>query len=108
VAPKGPVLVPVFGQGRALCALEGQDISAQSIEDVARFLTSACSCQVKQLNPGYDLLVKAEWRSILDDAEAAEEEAAREREPRSKVPDPVIGPGKKGLKPQPATQPTRR
>jgi hypothetical protein len=102
VQPKGPVLVPVFGQGRALCALAGNDIDAQHVEDVAVFLTSACSCQVKQLNPGYDLLMKADWRSILDEGVAAEEEPT----PRTKVPDPVIGPGKKGLNPKPAGGPS--
>ena len=100
-APGGPVLVPVFGQGRALCALGTKDIDAQHVEDVASFLAGACSCQVKQLNPGYDLLMKADWRSILEDGAVAEDEAAREREPRTKVPDPVIGPGRKGLKPKP-------
>lgn len=107
VLPKGPVLVPVFGQGRALCALQGNEIDAQHVADVAVFLTSACSCQVKQLNPGYDLLIKADWRSILDEGAVAEGDAAREgeRAPRTKVPDPVIGPGKKGLKPRPATGP---
>jgi hypothetical protein len=108
VSPKGPVLVPVFGQGRALCALEGNEINPQHLEEVAVFLTGACSCQVKQLNPGYDLLMKADWRSILDEGAAAKEDAAQEREPRTNVPDPVIGPGKKGLKPNPATRPTRR
>jgi CheY-like chemotaxis protein len=111
VSPKGPVLVPVFGQGRALCALEGGEIDAQHIEEVAVFLTGACSCQVKQLNPGYDLLMKADWRSILDEGATADGDAARERnrEPRTKVPDPVIGPGKKGLKkPGPATRDARQ
>lgn len=106
-APRGPVLVPVFGQGRALCALEGSEIDAQHVRDVAVFLTSACSCQVKQLNPGYDLLVKADWGSILEEGAAAEGDAGPEREPRPDVPDPVIGPGSKGLKPKPATPPTR-
>jgi hypothetical protein len=56
------------------------------------------------LNPGYDLLIKADWRSILAEGAVAEADAAgeREREPRTKVPDPVIGPGTKGLKPKPA------
>jgi hypothetical protein len=107
VAATGPVLVPVFGQGRALCALTGNEMDAQHLKDVAVFLTSGCSCQVKQLNPGYDLLIKADWRSILDEGAVAEDDppAERDGQQRTKVPDPVIGPGKKGLKPKPAAGP---
>jgi hypothetical protein len=100
-AVEGPVLVPVYGRGRALCALPAEQIAPEQIQEVVAFLTGACSCQVKQLNPGYDLLIAADWESILDD-DAREGGAAAKGEPRRDVvPDPVIGPGRKGLKTEP-------
>jgi hypothetical protein len=90
---RGPVVVPVFGQGRALIQLEGEDLTRESIEHVSKFLVGECSCQVKELNPGHDLLMCANWASVLD-----EELAAQPDEPgqgrRAAIPDPVIGSGK--------------
>lgn len=63
---KGPIVLPVFGRGRLLCSLFGEDLNAKQIAAVTRFLCSECSCQVKELNPGVDLLMPADWREILD------------------------------------------
>jgi hypothetical protein len=62
-----PIVFPIFGRGRALDALIGKGINPDTIQDAAAFLCGACSCQVKQANPGVDLLVAADWDSILDD-----------------------------------------
>jgi hypothetical protein len=60
-----PVAIPVFGRGRALWPLWGKDLSPEGIEEAAKFLTGACSCQVKELNPGVDLLFEVDWESSL-------------------------------------------
>jgi len=60
-----PMAFPVFGRGRALCALVGKGINAETIEDVCMFLTGPCSCQVKAYNPGTDLLMAVNWDSVL-------------------------------------------
>jgi hypothetical protein len=62
---KQPVLIPLFGRGRALAAMQGSRVNPQLIEETARFLCGACSCQIKASNPGFDLLMAADWQSIL-------------------------------------------
>jgi len=61
-----PVAFPIFGRGRALCALMGDDIEEFNIEEISMFLTGPCSCQVKSLNPGIDILLSANWDGALD------------------------------------------
>ncbi|HEX8911558.1 MAG TPA: hypothetical protein VF796_04290 [Humisphaera sp.] len=91
--PRGPVVVPVFGQGRALVQMEGTELTRESVAGVAKFLVGECSCQVKELNPGYDLMVAADWASILDEKLLAQPEEPGAGK-RANLPDPVIGSGK--------------
>ena len=56
-----PMAFPVFGRGRALYALVGLGINADTIQDACAYLTGPCSCEVKSLNPGLDLLMQADW-----------------------------------------------
>jgi len=60
-----PMVFPVFGRGRALFTLVGQGITADNVRDSAAFLTGACSCEVKEQNPGFDLLLKTDWESLF-------------------------------------------
>jgi hypothetical protein len=82
-----PVVVPVFGQGRALIQLAAKDIEKEQVDQVAKFLVGECSCQVKELNPGFDLLLAADWQAILTDK-------GNGPEPKNEIPEPVIGSGK--------------
>jgi hypothetical protein len=59
-----PMVFPIFGQGRALYALVGKGISPETIEEAATFLIGKCSCQVKEQNPGIDLLFTADWKKL--------------------------------------------
>ncbi len=63
---RGPIVFTVFGRGRLLTALHGKDLKAKELEEIARFLCGACSCQVKELNPGIDLLFAVKWDAFLD------------------------------------------
>lgn len=63
---KGPVVFPIFGRGRALCGLTADELTEQNIEEVAVFLTGACSCEVKAMNPGVDMLFAADWDAALE------------------------------------------
>jgi hypothetical protein len=56
-----PMVFPIFGRGRALYALVGAGIRSETIEAAAAFLIGKCSCQVKEQNPGVDLLITADW-----------------------------------------------
>ncbi|TXT52733.1 MAG: Uncharacterized protein FD140_276 [Limisphaerales bacterium] len=62
---KEPILFPVFGRGRALYALAGKGISHETLDEAATFLIGKCSCQVKELNPGVDLLLAANWDKLV-------------------------------------------
>jgi hypothetical protein len=60
-----PMVFAVFGRGRALLPLVGAGITAENILDSAAFLVGACSCEIKDLNPGFDLLLAADWDDLL-------------------------------------------
>lgn len=60
-----PIVFPVFGRGRALLPLVGAGITAENVHGSAAFLVGPCSCQVKELNPGFDLLLAADWGALL-------------------------------------------
>lgn len=60
-----PMVFPVFGQGRALYALVGPGIKHDTIDEAASFLIGKCSCQVKERNPGVDLLMRADWQKLI-------------------------------------------
>lgn len=60
-----PMLFPVFGRGRVIPPAVGKEIRGEAIREMAEFLTGPCSCQVKEMNPGYDLLLSGNWNSLI-------------------------------------------
>lgn len=62
-----PMVFPIFGRGRALWALIGPGITAKNIYDSAAFLVGPCSCEVKEQNPGFDLLLFVDWEEKFRD-----------------------------------------
>ena len=60
-----PLLSPVFGRGRALEVIPAKQLDSGLIEDLTMFLCGACSCQVKERNPGFDLLLSTNWNQEL-------------------------------------------
>ena len=60
-----PTVFPIFARGRVLAALSGSKVTAKIIHDASTFICGACSCEVKELNPGKDLLLAANWNSIF-------------------------------------------
>jgi hypothetical protein len=97
-----PVVFPIFGRGRILCAFSGQAIRAENLEDAAAFLAGPCSCQVKELNPGIDLLMAADWDSVIEDREAVAPRISRVQIPHPKI---AAGAATKPAKGVAATQP---
>jgi hypothetical protein len=77
-----PMTFPIFGRGRALYAVIGEGINREVIFDVCRFLVGPCSCQVKNQNPGTDLLMAVNWEESITPQIAVDE---------SLPPLPVIG-----------------
>ncbi|MDM4014081.1 hypothetical protein [Roseiconus lacunae] len=60
-----PKIVPVFGRGRALEVLPARLVDESMVRQFTEYLAGACSCQVKEQNPGFDLLIHCEWDSEL-------------------------------------------
>ena len=60
-----PFAIPVFGRGRAHLALVGGGINPENIKDSCSFLIGDCSCEVKRLNPGVDLLFALDWDDLV-------------------------------------------
>lgn len=58
---KEPMAFPVLGRGRVLYALVGKGIAEHTISLASRFIIGPCSCQVKNQNPGFDLLMATDW-----------------------------------------------
>ena len=62
-----PLVYPIFGRGRALAQFKGSTLNKGLLEETARFLCGACSCQVKAQNPGFDMLMTVRWEDIFGD-----------------------------------------
>lgn len=77
----------VFGRGRALGAWPAAEVGDEQIEEVCLFLLGACSCQVKRENPGWDLLLDADWNEQLT-AMGFPATMASEETPMNAVPTP--------------------
>lgn len=67
---EGALVAPVFGRGRALDVVPAAAVDEGLIEDISVFLSGACSCQVKEQNPGFDLLLSTNWDRRLFDYDA--------------------------------------
>ncbi|HOW65900.1 MAG TPA: hypothetical protein P5186_22370 [Candidatus Paceibacterota bacterium] len=64
IAAREPLLFPIFGRGRVIPPAMGDQIRPEAIREMAEFLTGPCSCEVKELNPGYDLLLAKNWNTL--------------------------------------------
>ncbi len=73
---KEPLLYAIFGRGRALGPCVGEQISADSIDELVAFLGGACSCVIKDQNPGVDLLFTWDWEATAEHLAQTEEPAA--------------------------------
>ncbi len=62
-----PIVFPIFGQGRVLYALVGKGIQVETVDHAAQFLIGSCSCQVKEQNPGVDLVMNTDWKKMVKD-----------------------------------------
>jgi hypothetical protein len=61
-----PMMFMVFGRGRALPPCIGKGVNRDNLLDCVDFVTGACSCTVKDQNPGMDLLVATNWFQAAD------------------------------------------
>ena len=61
-----PMIFAVFGRGRALPPFVGKGITRENLLECVYFLTGACSCTVKDQNPGMDLLFAENWWTVAE------------------------------------------
>ena len=59
-----PMAFPIFGRGRVLEPLIGKGIHEANVLEQSTYLCGACSCEVKELNPGMDLLLAVDWEPV--------------------------------------------
>ena len=60
-----PCVLPIFGRGRMIEPLSMSSFDKRSVTKACDYLFGECSCSVKALNPGVDLLLEVDWQQIL-------------------------------------------
>jgi hypothetical protein len=80
---EGPAVLAVFGRGRALPPIWAADLNGETLDLTGEFVAGPCACEVKESNPGLDLLLSVDWDQALSVARS---------EAETPVPEPVIAP----------------
>lgn len=76
-----PMAFPMIGRGRVLYALVGKGIYPDTIAMASRFVVGPCSCQVKDQNPGFDLLLAVDWDEKLGGSVVSEPQPPESAKP---------------------------
>ena len=66
--PESSFIAPIFGRGRCLGLIPASKVSKTIIIDQCQYLCNACACSVKSQNPGYDLVMQANWDKQIADS----------------------------------------
>ncbi|NLX98312.1 MAG: hypothetical protein GXY83_19310 [Rhodopirellula sp.] len=61
-----PMVFAVYGRGRSMEPYIGKGVTVENLCQLVAFLAGACSCMVKEQNPGVDLLFQWDWESTAD------------------------------------------
>ncbi|MBN2476831.1 MAG: hypothetical protein JXB62_19650 [Pirellulales bacterium] len=64
--PNDSMIFAVYGRGRAMPPYLGKGITKENLADCVAFLAGACSCLVKDQNPGVDLLMRWNWDATAE------------------------------------------
>jgi hypothetical protein len=59
------MIAPIFGRGRMLEVIPASQFTPELMRDLTMFMCGACSCQVKDRNPGVDLPLAFRWDTEL-------------------------------------------
>lgn len=76
-----PLVFLVYGRGRALPPLVGKGVTTENLVEGVAFLAAACSCTVKEQNPGFDLLTTCDWNAAAEAMAAKDPTLAGGMEP---------------------------
>ncbi len=55
------IAYPIFGKGRILFPISEEKLTAEAISVACDFMTGPCACEIKEQNPGVDLLIDIDW-----------------------------------------------
>jgi hypothetical protein len=72
-----PMLFAIYGRGRVMPPGIGNEVTAESLTELLRFLTGRCSCTIKDQNPGLDLLMRWDWEATAEKFAAEDQATAR-------------------------------
>lgn len=61
-----PLAFLIYGRGRTLFSSLGKGIHRDNLMLDVEFITGACSCTVKEQNPGVDLLMSYNWNAVAE------------------------------------------
>jgi hypothetical protein len=61
-----PIVFPIYGRGLIMYALIGDGINAWTLARAGQFLTGPTSGEVKNQNPGVDMLMSVDWESKVE------------------------------------------
>ncbi len=64
MAARKPVAIPVFGRGRCLSGLFGENLTSEGISKVAGELVASCKEENVSDHPGFDLMLVADWDAL--------------------------------------------
>jgi hypothetical protein len=67
-----PMVFAVYGRARAMPPFVGKGITIENLAEGVAFLAGACSCVIKDENPGVDLLVGWNWDATAETLAADE------------------------------------
>lgn len=74
--PEEAMVFGIYGRGRALPPFIGKGINYDNLLECVYFLMGPCSCQIKDQNPGMDLLMCWDWEKTADEWMATDESLA--------------------------------
>ena len=61
-----PIVFPIYGRGLIMYALIGDGISPMTLARAGEFLTGPTSGEVKNQNPGVDILMAVDWKNKVE------------------------------------------
>jgi hypothetical protein len=61
-----PMIFGCYGRGRAMEPYLGEGITQENLLMLIGYMTGSCSCEIKELNPGMDLLTAWDWEASAE------------------------------------------
>ncbi len=63
------IAFPIFGRGRILFPIPEKKLTHKAIFAACDFMTGPCACEIKDQNPGIDLLLNVDWDNLASSSD---------------------------------------